>query len=29
MADWIEPGKKAPPFPLPADDGTKVKLGDL
>ena len=26
MADWLEPGKKAPDFTLPADDGTKVKL---
>ncbi len=29
MADWIEPGKKAPDFTLPADDGTKVKLSAL
>ena len=29
MADWIEPGKKAPDFTLPADDGTKVKLSSL
>jgi thioredoxin-dependent peroxiredoxin len=26
MADWLEPGDKAPDFTLPADDGTKVKL---
>jgi peroxiredoxin Q/BCP len=26
MADWLEPGTKAPDFTLPADDGTKVKL---
>src|SRR6202795_499053 len=26
MADWLEPGDKAPEFTLPADDGTKVKL---
>jgi thioredoxin-dependent peroxiredoxin len=26
MADWIEPGQKAPDFTLAADDGTKVKL---
>jgi len=29
MADWLEPGKKAPDFTLPADDGTKVKLSSL
>lgn len=29
MSDWIEEGKKAPDFTLPADDGTKVKLADL
>jgi peroxiredoxin Q/BCP len=29
MADWVEPGKKAPDFTLPADDGTKVKLSGL
>lgn len=29
MGDWIEPGKKAPAFTLPADDGSKVKLSDL
>lgn len=29
MTDWIEEGKKAPPFTLPADDGSKVKLADL
>ncbi len=29
MADWIEPGKKAPTFTLVADDGSKVKLVDL
>jgi peroxiredoxin Q/BCP len=29
MADWIEPGTKAPAFTLTADDGTKVKLSDL
>ena len=29
MGDWIEPGKKAPDFTLPADDGTKVKLSEL
>jgi thioredoxin-dependent peroxiredoxin len=29
MADWIEPGKKAPAFTLKADDGKKVKLSDL
>jgi peroxiredoxin Q/BCP len=29
MADWIEPGSRAPDFTLPADDGTKVKLSAL
>jgi len=29
MSDWIEPGKKAPAFTLPADDGSKVRLADL
>jgi peroxiredoxin Q/BCP len=29
MADWVEPGKKAPDFTLPADDGGKVKLSSL
>jgi peroxiredoxin Q/BCP len=29
MADWVEPGKKAPDFALSADDGTKVKLSSL
>jgi peroxiredoxin Q/BCP len=29
MGDWIEAGKKAPDFTLPADDGTKVKLSGL
>ncbi|MCL4203262.1 MAG: thioredoxin-dependent thiol peroxidase [Pirellulaceae bacterium] len=29
MAEWIEPGKKAPVFTLKADDGSKVKLSDL
>ena len=29
MAEWIEPGKKAPDFTLAADDGTKVKLSTL
>ncbi len=29
MSEWIEAGQKAPPFTLPADDGTKVKLSDL
>jgi peroxiredoxin Q/BCP len=29
MADWLEPGAKAPAFTLPADDGSKVKLSDL
>jgi peroxiredoxin Q/BCP len=29
MADWIEPGKRAPDFNLTADDGRKVRLADL
>lgn len=29
MSDWIEPGQKAPAFTLTADDGSKVRLGDL
>ncbi len=29
MSDWIETGKTAPDFTLPADDGTKVKLSSL
>ncbi len=29
MADWIEPGSKAPDFSLSADDGQKVKLSAL
>jgi len=29
MGDWVELGKKAPDFTLPADDGTKVKLSRL
>jgi peroxiredoxin Q/BCP len=29
MADFIEPGKKAPAFALTADDGKKIKLADL
>jgi peroxiredoxin Q/BCP len=29
MADWVEPGKKAPDFTLPADDGDKIKLSSL
>ena len=29
MSDWVEAGKKAPEFTLPADDGSKVKLKDL
>lgn len=29
MADWLEPGIKAPDFTLPADDGAKVKLSSL
>ncbi len=29
MADWVEPGKKAPDFTLSADDGGKIKLSSL
>ena len=29
MADWIEPGKKAPAFTLKDDSGDKVKLSDM
>ena len=29
MADWLEPGKKAPSFTLKDDAGNKVKLSDL
>lgn len=29
MAEWIEPGQRAPDFTLSADDGRKVRLGDL
>ncbi|HVW37631.1 MAG TPA: thioredoxin-dependent thiol peroxidase [Pirellulales bacterium] len=29
VSDWVEAGKKAPEFTLPADDGSKVKLKDL
>jgi peroxiredoxin Q/BCP len=29
MGDWLEAGKKAPDFTLPADDGAKVKLSQL
>lgn len=29
MADWIEPGKKAPAFTLTSDTGEKVRLSDL
>ncbi len=29
MADWIEPGSKAPSFTLADDTGNKVKLSDL
>ena len=29
MAEWIEPGKKAPAFTLPDDSGNKVKLSEL
>ncbi len=29
MGDWVQQGKKAPDFTLPADDGTTVKLSAL
>lgn len=29
MADWLEPGAKAPAFTLSADDGSKVRLSDF
>jgi peroxiredoxin Q/BCP len=29
VSDWVEEGKKAPEFTLPADDGSKVKLNEL
>jgi thioredoxin-dependent peroxiredoxin len=29
MADWLEPGAKAPLFALAADDGSTVKLADF
>ena len=29
MGDWVEAGKKAPDFTLPADDGGQVKLSGL
>lgn len=29
MADWLEPGKKAPAFTLTDDSGQKVRLADL
>ncbi len=29
MSDWVEEGKKAPEFTLPADDGSKVKLKEM
>jgi peroxiredoxin Q/BCP len=29
MSDWIEAGRRAPDFTLPADNGTKVKLSQL
>ncbi len=29
MSDWIDVGRKAPDFTLPADDGGKVKLSQL
>ena len=29
MAEWLEPGKKAPAFTLTDDQGQKVRLADL
>jgi thioredoxin-dependent peroxiredoxin len=29
MADWIEPGQKAPAFTLTADDGSKIRLSQF
>jgi peroxiredoxin Q/BCP len=29
MADWIEPGQRAPAFTLTADDGAQVRLSDF
>ena len=29
MGDWIDVGRKAPDFTLPADDGAKIKLSQL
>ena len=29
MADWLEPGTKAPAFTLTADDGSKIRLSDF
>ena len=29
MSDWIEVGRKAPDFTLPADNGAKIKLSQL
>jgi len=29
MADWLEPGTKAPDFSLPTHDGTKLRLASL
>ena len=29
MGDWLEVGRKAPDFTLPADDGSKIKLSTL
>jgi thioredoxin-dependent peroxiredoxin len=29
MADWVEPGARAPAFSLTADDGRKVRLAEL
>ncbi len=29
MADWLEPGTRAPDFTLTADDGTRVKLSSF